>query len=197
MSIPYAFVKALRGKPSRLDKSSRVPKEQANYLLKKNHMQGHYLGDCLDSSRWGSMTTVMYEMSIKKLIFFIQSWTRQNQGNFQNLWHEKKINELYTKFELPYMHKESCLGENHEETILDLKGRLRCAYKNDIRFKPSFVIHYSLFDEELNMNRTYFFEDEPHSPLPDDAWDEVTGDILPEYEKEFLKYEEELERFKN
>ncbi len=48
--------------------ASRSPREQSQFLLQGNTMQSRYLGACLDSCRWGSETTVMYEMNVKEMI---------------------------------------------------------------------------------------------------------------------------------
>ena len=120
MGIPYAFVRALKGEKPYLDKESRLPKQQAEFLVQEGNMRGKYLGVCLDSCRWGSQTTVMYEMDINGLIGFIENWMHQNAGNFQDLWHERQINELYKTFELPFIRNETCsVDSNHNDVILD------------------------------------------------------------------------------
>lgn len=127
--LPYALVKVLKGEEPFLKHENRLPKEQAEFLMDDNHMEGKYLGECLDSCRWGSITTVMWEMTVREMIDFVKNWMRQNHDNFQNLWHERKIEELYTKFELPYVHSDKCIvGSEHSRTVYDNGGRLRCAY---------------------------------------------------------------------
>jgi len=96
----------------------------------QGNMKGQYLGRCLDSCRWGSQTTVMYEMTVRDMISFIENWMHQNDENFQDLWHERTIEELFEKFELPHIHHENCpVKEYHIGTIEDLGRRIRCSYK--------------------------------------------------------------------
>lgn len=184
MAIPYAFVKIMKGEEPYLDKSNRLPKEQAKFLMAKGNMRGRYLGASLDSCRWGSQTTIMYEMSVKGLMGFIQNWMQQNLKNFTGLWHKKQIEELYTKFELPFINYETCpRDKNHSGIVRDLGGRLRCAHKSEKRFKPSFVDYWESFDELSGMIQRHYFEDEP-------------SDHLPGYKKDAERYKRELEEFK-
>jgi hypothetical protein len=179
-----------------IDKSNRLPKEQAKFLMTEDEMKGKYLGACLDSCRWGSQTTVMYEMGVKGLIGFIQNWMQQNPENFTDLWHEKQIEELYTKFELPFIHHETCpRDKNHSGVVRDLGGKLRCAHKSEERLKPNFVRYWDSFDKLSGMTYRHYFQDEPSDPLPDDAWDEKTGELLPEYKEDAERYQKELEEF--
>lgn len=195
--MPYAFLRVLERKEPYLDKEKRMPKEQAKFLLENSNMKGHYLGACLDSCRWGSYTTVMWEMDVKGMVSFIQNWMQQNNGNFERLWHERRIDELYTKFELPYTHHEACpRDKEHKGTVVDLGGRMRCAHKTEKRFKPGFIVDYEYFDELSQTMRTDFYENKPRLDLTDGAWDEKTGEILPGNKKELDNYEKQLKRFK-
>ncbi|MEK6932388.1 MAG: hypothetical protein AABW56_01180 [Nanoarchaeota archaeon] len=95
MRIPYKMRRVLEGKEtSFLKESTRNPKAEAEFLMGSNHMKGYYLGDCIDSCRWGSIMTIMYKMDIKNIIGFIQSWMRQNENSFQNLFHERNWEDL-------------------------------------------------------------------------------------------------------
>jgi len=195
MGIPYAFVRALKGEKPYLDKESRLPKQQAEFLVQEGNMRGKYLGVCLDSCRWGSQTTVMYEMDINGLIGFIENWMHQNAGNFQDLWHERQINELYKTFELPFIRNETCsVDSNHNDVILDRKGRLRCAHKSEKKFKPNFVVPYMFFDRMSATRKINFFQAQPQN-LPDCAWDKETGDLSPEYREEMNIYLRKLDEF--
>lgn len=198
MAIPYEFIRVLEGKQPFFDESKRSPKEQAKYLLKNGNMNGMYLGACLDSCRWGSQTTVLYEMNITEMISFIRGWMRQNKDNFQNLWHERRIDELYKRFELPYINHESChSNKEHTKTIRDCGGKLRCAQFEIKKFKPSFVVSYSTFDENAKLERVVCFEKEPQNPIHDDAYNKKTGKLLKAYEDDFNEYQKELEQFEN
>ena len=120
----------------RLDKEHRVPKQQAEYLVKSGNMNGEYLGACLESIRWGSQTTVMYEFSVRDLVFFIGTWMAHNPDNFERLFHLKN-NEA----ELPHIVHEQCPAEEaHIKTIRDRAGRLRCAESIIKKLKPSYQI---------------------------------------------------------
>ena len=195
MGVPYAFTKAI--KLEALDKEGRTPKQQAEFLMEGRNMKGRYLGACLDSSRWGSPTTVLYEMNIRGLISFIQNWMKQNEDNFENLWHEKTIEDMYKKFELPYIQHESCpRDKNHKKIIMDMGGRVRCAHVSEEKLRPSFVKDYSAgLDNLSGMEQICFYEDKPREPLPDCAWNEETGRLLPEFEEKDKAYQKELERF--
>ncbi len=198
MSYSYAFVRLGEGKePFPLDKKGRAPKEQAEFLMKEKNMVGYILGGCLDSCRWGSQTTVMYEMSIKDMIDFIQNWTEQNEGNFESLFHEKRIDGLYERFELPYIDYDVCPNnKEHKERMRDMGGRVRCGHRKIIKLKPSFVESYSYFDEHSKMRRLNFHESSPHDPLPSDPYDE-NGDLEDHWKEPLKKYEEEMEKFEN
>ncbi len=137
MTISYAFVKVMQGQEPYLDSSGRMPKEQARFLKHTGNMREKYLGACLDSCRWGSITTIMYDMNIKEMVSFIQNWINQNPKNFQSLWHEHAIEDLYTKFELPFINHKTCpKNKEHTRTIKDLGGKLRCAHKVEINSVP-------------------------------------------------------------
>ena len=180
MGLPYTFIRVFQGQePNTLDsdrdKSDRAPKDQAKFLMQGNNMKGELLGECLDSARWGGQRTVMYEMDVHGMIGFIQNWVKQNK-NFQRLWHEREISELYSKFELPYTKHDICPSDKeHKAKTNDLEGRLRCIQVDEQKLRPSFVVSY-----ETNGKRVYF-EDPPSDPRPDD-WDEN-----PEDEKYFKK----------
>jgi len=192
MPIPYAMLKALEGEVPFLDKSRRSPKAQSYYLMKGN-MEGIPLGACLDSCRWGGQRTILYEMSVKGLIGFIQNWMSQNEGN--HIWHERKIEELYTRFELPLINNESCpRDKEHKGTIMDLGGRLRCSETKELLLKPTFIQSYNAVDSLSQTLRTELHESKPTDPLPEEAFD-AKGRILSIYEHEWEQYQRNLRHF--
>ena len=195
MTMPYAFLKALNEEESYINKKGRLPKKQAEFLLKPGNMKGGYLGAYLDSCRWGGETSVMYEMPINGMVSFIQNWMEQNKDNFQNLFHEKKIKELYRRFELPHIDYKVCpKGEEHKGTIEDSIGRVRCANKTIKKLKPSFTTFFEYFDESNKMIRMDYLECTPTHSIPDDAWNDK-GDLNPIYKEEYESYNDEMDRF--
>lgn len=134
----YCFWRGIEGRKS-LDTKGRSVKNQAEYLL-DNHMRGVYLGLALDSCRWGSPVTVMWEMDVKGMISFIQNWMQQNEGHVKELLHERKLEELYTKFDLPYLDKE-CKGHKRK---IEINGRVYCG-------------EYGI--KEMNLKELIFSED--------------------------------------
>ena len=204
--LPYAFISVLGGKENpnlELPKELNEPKEEAEFLQKDENMKGYYLGACLDSCRWGSQMTVMWEMSIKDMIGFIQNWMKQNKNNYQELFHEMKINELYDKFELPHIHYDRCprAKENKEENkgvITDLAGRLRCAHKEIKYFKPNYIREFDFFDEKLKTKKLNIWEDKPYEPSPSYWWElQEEDEEDPIYVEAYEVYEEEMEEFDN
>lgn len=200
MPIPYAFVKVLKGDDwsQELEKlrGERMPKEQAEYLMQGKHMQGMYLGAALDSSRWGSTMTTLYEMSVKELVSFVQNWIGQNHDNFEKLFHERKIEELYKKFELPHIHHTSCPRDSsHKGLIDDLDGRTRCSQMTEQSFKPSYVTYWTLNDPHAGFERREYFEDRPNLPVPLEALTQF-GELIDEaWRPEFDWYERETEKY--
>ena len=182
---------------SYLEDSKRVPKEQAEFLLRDGNMEGRYLGACLDSCRWGGKTTVMYEMSLYDMISFIQNWMQQNEDGFCNRFNEKEVCDLYAGLELPYINHDACpRDKGHKGRIRDFDGKLRCAHTSKKGYKPGFVYHFNLFDEHSQAEVRDYYDSKPTDPLPDDAWDDDTGDVKPEFKEEYQAYLELLETFK-
>src|SRR5438309_764494 len=108
MAIPYAFLKVLNKEEPYLERHGRSLREQKEYLKGSRNMGELYLGACLDSIRWGGQTSVMYEMTIPEMVSFIDFCMKQNSDKFEKLFHEKKIEEMSTHFELPYIEHDSC-----------------------------------------------------------------------------------------
>jgi len=189
MSFPYAPIRQFEGKEPFLDKKGRLPKEQAQFLLERSHMRGHYLRACLDSCRWGAPTSVMWEMTPRDLIHFIQNWMNQNNGDCQELLHERKREDLYESFELPHISHTTCPSKHsHDKTIEDIEGKLRCAHKTERRLRPSFLRQLNHGDE------ISYWEDKPTNPIPEDAWDEEGG-LSEDWLEKWDEYQTQLARF--
>lgn len=182
-----------------LDKKDRSPKEQIAFLLQDGNMNRLYLSSCLDSCRWGSITSCMWEMSLNEMISFIQNWIQQNESNFLNLFQQGDV----SKIKLPYISHGSCPRNSeddpHIKRIRDLKGRIRCAHKTKEKLTPGYDVSYpSYFDEHIGMRRIIHFDNEPNHPedcLPCDAWDE-DGNLLEIYKEDFENQLKEFEKYK-
>jgi|SRR3989344_5786013 len=109
--------------------SKKLPKDQVHFLL-NNNMKDKYLGACLDSCRWGRESSIMYDMSIKDMISFVQNWMNQNKDNLESLFHNN-FEEFSKEIILPYKNNEKCTIENHKGTIEDIAGRIRCSYSKE------------------------------------------------------------------
>ena len=196
MDIPYAFIKVLSGEGNPfLDSDGKSAKQQAEYLMTSPNMRGLHLGACLDSPRWGGRTTIMYEMSVRGLISFIQSWAIQNPYGIPDLVHERGIDELFTRFELPYINHKTCpRDEKHRGTLMDMGGRIRCGHTTIQTVKPSFTRVYDKgFDKLSEMDTLEMYEHEPEEPL---TWGEDSDCmVLVDDEGEIRKYKEEKERY--
>jgi hypothetical protein len=172
MGIPYAFIKALEGKPASLERDNRSPENQMKFLMEDNNMKGQYLGACLDSCRWGVATTVMWETDVRGLMALIEEWRKQNDDN-PSLYHERRIEDIYAKFELPHIKHEKCpASKEHEGTIKDVAGRVRCSQERLQLFRPSFIEAHGIgFNELAQMKEFYFGENEPFNPMliPDNS----------------------------
>ena len=105
MTMPDVLSRIYETKPPYIRSEKKLPKEQTEHLMKNQNMKGLYLGACLDSCRWGSATTVMYEMSERGLVEFIQNWMQQNKENFTQLFHENRSSEICS---LPHINDTKC-----------------------------------------------------------------------------------------
>lgn len=195
----HAFVRTLEGNNPNLKIPRKYPKDKMNFLMEGSNMFAKYLGACLDSCRWGSQTSVMWDVGYKEMIKFIQNWINQNPNRFQTLFHEKDINEIYTKFELPHIHHEKCpTNSGHTERLIDFGGKVRCAHVDFKKLKPDFINDwFSYYNDNAKMKKVLFNEEEPYHSIPEDAWDEETGELSPIYEKEWYDHLENLEKFNN
>lgn len=178
-----------------LERSERTVREQTDFLLDGN-MEGKPLSICLDSSRWGGQTTVLYEMSVVDLVSFVENWMRQNGENSRNLFLEKEDLKYYRNTKLPYVHHKTCpSGEKHTGMIKDLNGAIRCAHTKEEKMKPNFVNYFDSTDIYSQMRRRKYFEMKPRDPVPDDAYDFKTGKLNSFWKKEEEDYEKELKKF--
>jgi len=93
MSVPYAYAKVLggEGSPKIRDFPPEVdsPLKEAHYLMQDGNMRGRYLGQCLDSCRWGAPETIMYELNALEMTKFVRNWMKQNKGNLR--FHERDL----------------------------------------------------------------------------------------------------------
>lgn len=179
-----------------LERSERTVREQTDFFLNGN-MEGKPLSICLDSSRWGGLTTVMYEMSVVDLVSFVENWMQQNKKDFQNLFLEKEDLKYYKNTKLPYVHHKTCpAGEKHTGMIKDLNGAIRCSHVKEKNLKPNFVDYFDSTDIHSQMRRRKYFENRPRDPVPDYAYG-PEGELDPSWKKEYEEYEKELEEFDN
>jgi hypothetical protein len=165
MGIPYAFLKSLNREEAFLNVPGNNPKDKMSWLMQDGNMRGEYLGACLDSCRWGSMSTVMWDTNIRGLMGFIQNWREQNSDD-ESLYHERSIQEIWEKFELPHIHHQTCpRDKNHTGTITDLSGVVRCAHIERKKLRPSFIKTYEEgYDRFSRMDRLEIFEESPLNP---------------------------------
>lgn len=193
-NVIYPVMKVISGKgnPNLKELKNISVKDSMRYLLKPGSMKGKYLGACLDSCRWGSMTTVAWEMDVRSLMNFIRKWRRENNDN-EELYHEAPIDELYKKFELPYINHDKCpRNKNHKETFKDSLGRLRCGHRTVEEYKPNFLREYCAgFDELSQMKTKGFYEDSPQ----DQSYEGDEGWECPE--PEVSNYLNKLERYES
>jgi hypothetical protein len=197
MVLPYSWVRMFKGEePYPLDREDMNPQQQAEFLMLPGNMDGLYLGACLDSCRWGSMTSVMYKMNPQDMIAFIQSWMQQNKGIFERRFHEEDIDRMYNYFYLPHINHKVCpRDKSHRGMARDLGGRLRCTHKSKSRFRPSFIESYNTFDDHAQMRRIDVHERKPIDPMLEDVFDEDTGELLECYDEEREKYFRKQERY--
>jgi hypothetical protein len=192
MSIPYEFVRAMEGKkPSWGDRGGRSPKDQMEFLMQDGNMKDKYLGFCLDSCRWGGRTTVMWETDVRGLMNFIQEWRGQNNDN-HDLYHERSINELFTRFELTHRKHDKCpRNEDHKEIMRDVAGRIRCGHIYSKSVRPSFARKDREEVDELSQTVGFrVYEQEPDDP----RYEDDDGDwIVPE--PEYSRYIREKEKW--
>lgn len=157
---------------------SSGPLAEAEYLKKDGHMKGFYLGDCLDRCRWGSMTTVMYEMNTLEMAEFIKNWMEQNKGNL--MFHFKG---LPTDFKLPYTEYDSCpRNSKHKIRNMGIDGTVRCIDEDVKVIKKDYLDSVISHDEFSNSRRKHHWERHP-----------LNGRFEDEEEEAIRLYEESTE----
>ncbi|MFH1451943.1 MAG: hypothetical protein ABIF88_02075 [archaeon] len=196
MAIPYEMLKVLLGEGSgNLSEIQAMPADKAiKYLIDNpQFMKGRLLGACLDSCRIGTMTTCYWPTDVRGLMDLIQDWREVNDYN-PSFYHERKLGELYSRFELPRITHEKCpRKETHKETLTDLAGRIRCAHREVTLMKPSFIRTDPLsWDKHGQTSLRSFYEEMPCDPSSED--DETGEDLTDriEYEK-YLRLRDEFE----
>ena len=168
MSARWSFYRVLAGN-KRNEKLEYIKKDGPEKAIKKlmlpGTMQGQYLGECLDSCRWGSMTTCMWPIDMKGFIGIIQKWREENNDDL-SLYHEHSIEDLYNKFELPHIHYESCpKDKEHKGTLIDRAGIIRCSHIESKFMRHNFIVEYdAIFDMHSQTERKEFYEEEPKEP---------------------------------
>ncbi len=137
------------------DRNHRTPEQQIQFLLQPGRMRGRYLGACLDSIRWGSQISVMYDLPLEGLISFIQTWMQHNEGNIEELWYDPDDSEKqFSKLTLPYIHYSSCpVDKNHQERIYDLEGKLHCAHVDTQEFTSNTSFGLPSFDQQSGVEK--------------------------------------------
>lgn len=200
MAVYYQFEKIISGicggigRDPNITSLKNISREKAfSLLMQAGKMKGQYLGACLDSCRWGSMTTCCWPTDIHGLMAFIQKWRDENNDN-ESLYHEMPIEQVYKKFELPRISYDKCpRDENHKETFEDSAGRIRCGHRTVLEMKLSFIetLFPSSVDELSQTRYTPIYENEPKEPhhFDDDTEEEYCDD------EEYNFYLKEMERY--
>jgi hypothetical protein len=112
---------------------SRVkdPSQETEYLMQDGNMKDRYLGQCLDSCRWGSLETVLYEMNAFQMVGFIKNWVKQNRDSLK--FHFEKVPP---DLELPYIKREKCpRNSDHRLKNKGLDGTVRCIDEDVKKFR--------------------------------------------------------------
>lgn len=131
-----SFYKRLR-RPvimAKIEISGKTSREKLDYLFSNPEiMREEYLGEVLDSCRWGAPTTCMWDRGEEDMVNLVDLWMGQNRGNLHRLFVSK-----YEPMELP--RKDShCKIHPDAPRNRDNKGILRCMHV-DIRYlRPSFI----------------------------------------------------------
>ena len=176
MAVAYAFVKVLggEGNPNIRNFPPEVdgPLERSQYLMQNGNMRGRYLGQWLDSCRWGSTETIMYEQNALEMTKFIGNWMRQNKGDLR--FHER---ELPPNFELPCINYDACPRDPHHKVRnTGLDGSVRCIDVDEKKIRESLLESWITYDKLSQSRRKTVME----APLED--W--LVGEELEKLEKE-------------
>jgi len=130
------------------------PLAEMSYLMEDGNMEGKYLGQCLDSSRWGGMTTIMYEVNPFTMIDFIKNWMEQNKDDLK--FH---YDEPWPEFELPYVDYDVCpRNSKHSLRARGFDGTMRCIEEEDKELKKDFLLTGIDFDHLSKSRGRYYRE---------------------------------------
>ena len=171
MTIPYALAKAISGQgDGKNPELNRMkPADAIKYATENSNMlRGKHLGSVLDSCRIGTITTCLWPTNFDGLLDLVNAWGERNSWDVK-LYHEIPMKEMYSKFELPYIHHEQCPREEgqHLGTFVDAGGRTRCAHRTVKKMKPSFIESYGGFDHHSQMRTLSVYEEGPIEPDED------------------------------
>ena len=145
-----------------LMREGRTISEQTAYLLEQGKMVGKPLGACLDSARWGSQQTVMYELSVTEMVGFITNWVSQNGKNFPKLLEDPRYFAKYDGITLPFIAYSNCPKEKgHTKRVKDRSGLVRCGHIRVKKFNPEFVQVYPPTNFVSGLERTWYVEEIP------------------------------------
>ena len=142
----------------------RGPEQEAEYLMQDGNMKNRYLDQCLDSCRWGSIMTVLYEMNTFQMVDFIKSWMEQNKDNLK--FHCKGSS---SSFDLPRIHYDIYpRNSDHKGRTLDFEGRIKCADEDKKDLREALIEEWTSYDELSQSKRKEYME----SHLDDDELEE-------------------------
>lgn len=130
------------------------PAKEAAYLMKDGHMKGRYLGQCLDSCRWGSIMTILYEMNNFQMVEFVKEWMKQNKDDLR--FHYRP---LPVDFDVPRIDYKVCPRDSeHKGKNLDLEGRIRCAAEDKKELREALIESYTHYDDFSQSKRKEYLE---------------------------------------
>lgn len=178
------------------DPSTRIKKLMAN---DGQLMKGHYLGACLDKTRWGSIFDCMWPVTLKGLVELIGKWVEVNKDRVPELMYGEKLNDFYPDVSVPYINHEFCpRHKEHDETGSYEDGTLRCTHRTVNWLKPSFVEEYQGFDSLAQCNKIEYCERPPIDYLPNEAYETGLDDFFkqnPCWKKDYERYSEQKAKF--
>lgn len=177
--------------------STRIKKLMAN---DGQLMKGHYLGACLDKTRWGSIDSCMWPVTLKGLVGFIGRWIEVNKDRVPELMYGTNLNTFFPNISLPYIYHHFCpRHKEHDETSSYEDGTLRCTHRTVNWLKPSFVEEYKGFDSLAQCNKIEYHERPPVDPLPSEAYEILGLDVFlkqnPDWKEDYEKYSEQKAKF--
>ncbi len=154
--------------------SSRLLLAQRDFLSLEREMNGLYLGACLESIRWGSETSVLYQLSAREMIHFVKAWQNQNEGEAKNRFIPTELEEAYRSLELPYREEGCPRDKDHKKRIKDISGRERCGEIKEVLTEGDGVIEVAdLLSDQMRKKRFYEFGRDPayfEKPVNQESW---------------------------